>query len=170
MRPGRAYQVARRTETCAPTCATYAGGVGTLFRYLLISGVVLGLAVSAFVVRIQGRTAYGHLRQLSQGRFDSVLAEIQSGLDERLAQFREIVDDTRKKRPQSPKKSAPAKTRPSPNEKQREAGVEKLRQASAKTSARPGGLAEKKATRIEDAASPAEEKALDRLLTNRISR
>jgi hypothetical protein len=141
-----------------------------LFRYLLISGVVLGLAVAAFVVRIGGRTPYGHLRQLSQGRFDNVLAEIQAGLDDRLAQFREIVADTRKKKAESPKKAGPAKARPAPSEKQREAGVEKLRQASKKTHARSGDLAKKKATRVGDKVSPAEEQALERLLTTRVSR
>lgn len=144
-----------------------------MFRYLLVSGVVLGLAVSAFVVRIDGRTVYGHLRQLGQGRFENVLAEIHAGLDDRLRQFREIVDRSAKKR-SAPKKAAPVKTAPPPAEKRREAGIERLRQAAEKTGPRTTqgtpALATKKSTRVGDKVSPAEEKALERLLTTRVSR
>lgn len=144
--------------------------MGTLFRYLIISGIVLGLAVSAFVVRIDGRTPYGHLRQLGQGRFDNVLAEIQAGLDERLEQFREIVEKPgSKKAPKrsSSKKPSPPKAKPIPAERRREAGVERLREASTTISAKPSTLSKKKATRVDDKVSPEQERALERLLTSR---
>lgn len=135
--------------------------------------MVLGLAVSAFVVRIEGRTVYGHLRQLSQGRFDNVLAEIHAGLDDRLRQFREIVDGSAKRRAE-PKKTAPAKAAPAPAEKRREAGVERLRQAAEKTGAKTTqgapALATKRSTQLDDKVSPSEERALDRLLTTRVAR
>lgn len=145
-----------------------------MFRYLLVSGVVLGLAVAAFVVRIEGRTAYGHLRQLSQGRFESVLAEIHAGLDDRLQQFREIVERSSEKKAAPKKKKAPVKAAPAPTEKRREAGVERLRQAAeksgSKTTQATPALATKKSTRVDDKVSPDEERALERLLTTRVSR
>jgi hypothetical protein len=59
--------------------------VRALIRYLLITGILVGLAWGCFALPIRGRTVFGHIRALGESRMSTVLARIKADLDARIA-------------------------------------------------------------------------------------
>lgn len=71
--------------------------VRTVLRYLLVSGLVVALAWGVFVVRVGGRTLYGHTRALGDADVGNAWTRLKSGLDERLEELNGATAEERKK-------------------------------------------------------------------------
>ena len=147
--------------------------VRTVLRYLLISGVVVGLAWAGFAVKIGDRSLFGHLRTMSGADVGDIWTRLQSDLETRLAELRKEGEERKKAKPAAPPPKIAKPTAPKPvlsREERRtnERQVSKLRDAAK--------LAEKKAaaakkpppppvrTRIDE--RPPDRAALDRILTS----
>ncbi len=85
--------------------------VRTVLRYLLVSGLVVALAWGVFVVRVGGRTLYGHTRTLGDTDVGNAWTRLKSGLDERLEELNGATAEERKKN-QVSKARAAAQAKP----------------------------------------------------------
>lgn len=94
--------------------------VRALLRYLLISGVVVGVACGLFVVRIGDRSLFGHLRSMTGGEVGTVIERIKADLDDRLEDLREANS-----------------ARPQPKKPAAKAALAKADKAEKKKSAKP---------------------------------
>lgn len=83
----------------------------TVLRYLLVSGLVVALAWGVFVVRVGGRTLYGHTRALGDTDVGNAWTRLKSGVDERLEELNGATAEERKKN-QVSKARAAAQAKP----------------------------------------------------------
>ncbi|MCC7385721.1 MAG: hypothetical protein IT384_27980 [Deltaproteobacteria bacterium] len=154
----------------------------TLLRYLLFSGIAVGLAYTLFVVRVGDRSVFGHLRTAGGDEVGHVLARIKANLEERLAELRD-ANAPRGKQPVPPKKAKPApKKERTPKltvaeqraneqrvneQRANERQVQKLREAQkllVSSRASPAKREPPKRTVIDERIADREKKAMTRLL------
>lgn len=82
-------------------------GVRTLARYLVLSGIVVGLAYGLFVVKIGRKTAFGHARAFFSDDMAPLLTRLRSNMDQRIAELEGSKDKTRPKKEEA--RSKPTK-------------------------------------------------------------
>jgi len=81
--------------------------VRTLARYLVLSGIVVGLAYGLFVVKIGRKTAFGHARAFFSDDMAPLLTRLRSNMDQRIAELEGSKDKTRPKKEEA--RSKPTK-------------------------------------------------------------
>lgn len=159
-----------------------------LVRYLLLSGLVIGLACGLFVIRFGDRSLFGHLRSLGADDMDNVLAGFKAELDERLEELKEVNSERPKPKAREAKKKKPASSKAAPAKKKQqqkapakpaaharpalsaaesrsnERQVARLEEASSLTSPEPKKAAVSKKTRVDERIPP---RGLDKLLAKR---
>lgn len=122
----------------------------TLARYLVLSGIVVGLAYGLFVVKIGRKTAFGHARAFFADDMAPLLTRLRSNMDQRIAELEGSKDKTRPKKEESrskvnkgvlekkrakdeaPKKSKLTERAPAPPSQKPEASAEPSPTLSAK--------------------------------------
>lgn len=91
----------------SPCGAPIVLGVRTLARYLVLSGIVVGLAYGLFVVKIGRKTAFGHARAFFADDMAPLLTRLRSNMDQRIAELEGSKDKTRPKKEEA--RSKPTK-------------------------------------------------------------
>jgi hypothetical protein len=124
--------------------------VRTVLRYLLVSGLVVALAWGVFVVRVGGRTLYGHTRTLGDTDVGNAWTRLKSGLDERLEELNGATAEERKKN-QVSKARAAAQAKPKAKAKK----DEPKKGASARKADKPAVAARAAAKPVRDPVRPA---------------
>lgn len=122
--------------------------VRTVLRYLLVSGLVVALAWGVFVVRVGGRTLYGHTRTLGDTDVGNAWTRLKSGLDERLEELNGATAEERKKN-QVSKARAAAQAKPKAKKDEPKKG------ASARKADKPAVAARAAAKPVRDPVRPA---------------
>ena len=155
---------ANPTKNCDTELRTYSGAVRMLFRYLLLSGLLIGLGWGLFAVRIGERSLYSHLRSAEQGRITAIIADIKKDLQARLDRQTRAKTKTAEK-----KKKSTGKKRARQAKKDRDRKAEKLAKAAKVASRAPRSRNDPpEKTRTDEHISKQQEKSLDELLTARI--